>query len=322
MITEITKVKYTPLSQDLNAILGDGTNSKYSLGFSTKQDISNADWMNFLFGFSFVVIFILVFEKGIEVAIAFNSGVIAERNKGKETLRHILLGVVFLLGVWPLIYWLRPSMLSNRLTFTNTRTASVIPSTENNAPTPIVTAPVTAGEMTTQLGTDSVVRKKLNNAGIDTNHPGTDCSADIKKNWGRGQRPAPCTSLDGLPDDTVNMLIKLQSDCGGKSVCGIIITGGTEPGHASHGPRLPQVDLSCSVSGKNCSESNSKLNNFIKEKLNKNNVSAGKININGKSWSTCFNIYGPYSKSAFNGNFFFCDENIPGNPYHWHVFQS
>jgi hypothetical protein len=49
-----------------------------------------------------------------------------------------------------------------------------------------------------------------------------------------------CTNVAGLPQSTLSMLQSLRSNC---PSCVLVITGGTEPGHASHGVGLRPVDL-------------------------------------------------------------------------------
>ncbi len=48
-----------------------------------------------------------------------------------------------------------------------------------------------------------------------------------------------CTSVAFLPDSAVSFLTTLKANCN----CNVTITGGTEPGHASHGPNEPVFDL-------------------------------------------------------------------------------
>lgn len=70
------------------------------------------------------------------------------------------------------------------------------------------------------------------NQGITTNKPG--CT---------DQQNASCTSLTGIPRDAIDNINLIQSKCN----CNITITGGTEVGHASHGPGKPIVDFRASA---------------------------------------------------------------------------
>ncbi|MFZ2484530.1 MAG: pilin [Minisyncoccia bacterium] len=62
-----------------------------------------------------------------------------------------------------------------------------------------------------------------------------------------------CTNVNGLPRSAIDGLIALKKSCG--SGCVVSVSGGTEGGHATHGPGLPQVDLSLK---------NSTLNSYIR----------------------------------------------------------
>jgi len=48
-----------------------------------------------------------------------------------------------------------------------------------------------------------------------------------------------CTNVGDLPSVAINGLISLANDCG----CALVVTGGTEGGHTTHGPGLPMVDI-------------------------------------------------------------------------------
>lgn len=48
-----------------------------------------------------------------------------------------------------------------------------------------------------------------------------------------------CTSLEGIPAFAIDKLNEIHQNCN----CSIVITGGTEVGHRSHGQRLPILDL-------------------------------------------------------------------------------
>jgi hypothetical protein len=47
-----------------------------------------------------------------------------------------------------------------------------------------------------------------------------------------------CTNVNGLPQDTISFIKGLSGSAGN-----IVITGGTENGHSSHGQNLPIFDL-------------------------------------------------------------------------------
>ena len=84
---------------------------------------------------------------------------------------------------------------------------------------------------------DSTIRAQLRNlanGGITVNK--TVCINPTQKS---------CTTVGGLPPETISMLTQLRSTCSGE----IEITGGSEAGHSSHGPGKTPVDLSVSKPG-------------------------------------------------------------------------
>lgn len=94
---------------------------------------------------------------------------------------------------------------------------TVVPSRGGSAALPASTA----------TGDEAAVRAQLAAAGISINHSA--CGANSN---GKG-----CTNVGGMQQATIQQLIALNRSCNGK--CGIIVTGGSEPGHAdgaySHG---------------------------------------------------------------------------------------
>lgn len=53
-----------------------------------------------------------------------------------------------------------------------------------------------------------------------------------------------CTSLEGIDGSIVSAVVQLKQECTkNDTACGIILTGGSEAGHRSHGAGIPIVDL-------------------------------------------------------------------------------
>lgn len=73
------------------------------------------------------------------------------------------------------------------------------------------------------------VRKRLGARGITFNN-----------NTCRNPAETACTTVGGLPEDTLAMLEQLKDYCPGE----LMVTGGTEAGHSAHGPGKRAVDLS------------------------------------------------------------------------------
>jgi hypothetical protein len=135
-------------------------------------------------------------------------------------------------------------------------------------------------------------REKLVSAGIQINKDpcpsGTSSWKDV---------PGGCTNVAGLPDFAIEKLKALKNNCN----CDVIITAGTEPGHAEHGIGKNVVDISLGTG----------VTNYIKK--------TGKTtNYPGCSVGDKYNI--DFTGGAVTGQIStFTDEKIPGNPPHWHV---
>ena len=72
----------------------------------------------------------------------------------------------------------------------------------------------------------------------------------IQKNPCQGTNTVGCANVAGLPELTIVKLLEAATHC---TDC-IVITGGTEPGHVSHGPRKDVVDIAYSQNAKNALE--------------------------------------------------------------------
>ena len=118
------------------------------------------------------------------------------------------------------------------------------------------------------------LRAQLRAAGISVNKPA--CSSPTQTN---------CTNIAGLPSSAISGLISLAEDC---ACGGFTITGGTEPGHETHGVGLPMVDIGRS----------GPITSFLLQ-----NATEGRLTCKGRLYS--------YGGSEF------LDET--GGPPHWHA---
>lgn len=229
---------------------------------------------------------------------------IYKKTEGSEKIRHAIYGLLIVLTMYLVILTINPDMLRKGLTLSNYQnTDTSVKATLNKTYTPIPIS--TVG---TYTHTESVAL--LTAVGINTNHQNNDCTP---AEWANINGHPYCTSLDGLPKDTVNMLISLKRDCDSVSstisnsnACNIVISGGTEYGHASHGKGLYPVDIRCAGNGKNiCTDTSTGLYQYIY------NLKVGMTGYTG-----CNNgvVYGPYR------GFYFCNEL--NYQTHWHVFRK
>jgi hypothetical protein len=81
-----------------------------------------------------------------------------------------------------------------------------------------------AGKDALELLHDADIHLNRNDSGLGV---GQNCSS-------------PCTSLNGIPETTINTLVKTKEDC---PLCEIIVTGGTEKGHKQQGFGKASIDL-------------------------------------------------------------------------------
>ena len=86
---------------------------------------------------------------------------------------------------------------------------------EGDAPGAVVVGTPQQGQVT-----DDVARTSLTNAGVTIVSSGNCSDPSIKT----------CTSLQGMRQDTVDQVLALKSAC---ATCSVVVTGGTEAGHAS-----------------------------------------------------------------------------------------
>jgi hypothetical protein len=139
---------------------------------------------------------------------------------------------------------------------------------------------------------DTVAR--LSPSGIHTNHSDQPCTEAQF-----GQPYPSCTSLSYVPEETIQMLLRVNGSCR----CQLTVTGGTEPGHVSHGENKRPVDLRINAS----QDTSDPLYAFIKG-----------VGSPGPATGNCYITY-------LWSSFTFCDEKRPSNAGatwapHFHVY--
>lgn len=280
-----------PSVQGLPGNLLAGSNGKVAIGNSI-SDVTS-------FIFVLLVTASLIASVFMIMAGAFTrmtTDSVYKKTEGSEKIRNAVYGLLAVLTMYLIILFINPDMLRKGLNpdsykITNIKT----PSTGNAVTaTPQVDA-ITGADYNIS---DAANRKLLSDAGIGINK--NNCT-QTQLNAGGMQS---CTSLDGLPRQTIDMLISLKTDCEKKySSCPLVVTGGTEPGHASHGKGLFPVDLRCSGKSSSGCDTSENLYKFL-DKLGWT-----------RTTKKCFfgRVYGPYQ------NFYFCNEI--NSDIHWHVYK-
>ena len=278
---------YTPLEGE----------SLKSLGviptFNTGENVSFVSTTTFLYTLFFVAIVVASFYRYViagALRMQASENTIRQSN---EIIKRVTLGLLGVFSLFIILFTVNKNMLtgdidlkalSNRPSKNNT-TPSSTPSNQpttsaiNNPPIPTNNDDPVGWEA---IRNDSTIRSqllKLPNGGISVNK--TVCNNPTL---------TQCTTVGGLPQATLSMLQDLRSTCSGN----IMITGGSETGHKSHGPGKTSVDLSLSSPGglEAC------IRSFPKG-ANLNYCYPGKV----------------YEKFGF----IFCDEI---GVRHWHVFKK
>ncbi len=168
---------------------------------------------NLSIGIAAVMAFVVITFGGIVYA---TSDAIQGKEDGKRWVTNAVWGLLLVIGAYAILYTINPKILEFNLSLKRPPIAVGIPTAEVGVP------------MTPDALADHE-RVKSQLVGIDVNAP--PCTI--------GQ-VSGCTNLNGLPSNAINGLKRLKIDCGG---CDMMITGGTEGGHVTHGAGAPIVDL-------------------------------------------------------------------------------
>lgn len=206
----------------------------------------------------FLLTLLIVFVAPIMIAYAGFLFVVnpvnpSEKQKAKSVLTNTILGIVISLSAWLIVDAVmaalyNPSAVgSTWSSIVNWGGDACLRQTGSIGNLNQGTGVSTGGAVTVVPGSgdEQAIRQQLAQAGVSINHDPCPAGSD-----GQG-----CTNVAGMQAATVSQIINIANSCG--NGCSVIVTGGTEPGHASgtysHGNGY-KVDLS---------QSNSVLNSFL-----------------------------------------------------------
>jgi hypothetical protein len=217
-------------------------------------------------------------------------------SKSNAEIKRVTLGLLGILSLFVILYTFNRDLLTGDVklqelrTNTTPATAPISTSTSTSTTSPSTQIP---GTYEAYVASHNAVVARLAPSNINTNYNNRPCTqAQLS------ERRPQCTSLAYLPEETIQMLLRINGSCN----CTIVITGGTEPGHAvngSHGINRRGVDLR--LTGPRGDPNNpDKLYQYLKSVSTRLGPS-----------SNCFERY-RYS------TFTFCDERPP-NAQHFHV---
>ena len=168
---------------------------------------------------------------GIAAALAFvmitfggMTYVVSDSINGKEDGRayitNAVWGLVLVIGAYTILYTINPQILNFDLTIKT-------PQVKQGEATITPGIPLSGAA----LQADADVRSIL--FGVSVNNP--PCTM--------GQTTG-CTNVNALPMNAISGLVNMKKEC----KCDVMITGGTEGGHQTHGPGKAIVDLRPDVS--------------------------------------------------------------------------
>jgi hypothetical protein len=268
----MASLKYQPLEKDLTSSLAtipslEGGTSL--LGVST-----------YIYTLFFVAIICAAFYRYVLAGIwrmeASESGV----KKSNDAIKKTTLGLLGVFGLFLILFTVNKGMLTGDVGLEGLKSGSVV-SGGSQSTTGAGEVPTTGTQSGGQSGESSLqedpaVRKQLKDAGISINKPVCPTITDTN-----------CTTVGGLPADTISMLLSLRSSC---PTGNLEVTGGTERGHDSHGPGKYPVDIGIKAGT---------LNSCIRAGEKKETPS--------------------FCTEAFsNFGFIFCNEKETN---HWHVYK-
>jgi hypothetical protein len=217
---------YTPLEK----IPGSDTETAKAIDF---YDYVSAIYKFGIWAVGIVALFMLVFGGYTYITSAGNN---SSMETAKNIITDAIVGIIMALTAYLLLYVINPDLVRIKKL---TPAAGVPAPSAAVAPAPGVTPPVTlpAG---TYSHTEALA--KLSAAGINVASSGN-CSDATNSS---------CTSLDGIPQSTVDSLIQIKNTCNSA----MTINGGTETGHLSHGVGKSVVDLGFNDSLAKCVRGN------------------------------------------------------------------
>lgn len=174
--------------------------------------------ITFLFEIAIPIAVAMIVYGAIRMMIAGGSK--ENVSASKKIMTNAFMGMVIALGAWiivnTILHILSPGGVSlpwNQINCTTARVQTTPPPPGSISPPP----PPQAGAFSEQGA-----RAELSGAGITVNK--NPCPPDIPFQ----EVPGGCTSLHGIRASTIRSAIDLKNDCG----CSVVVTGGTELGHA------------------------------------------------------------------------------------------
>ncbi len=204
-------------------------------GFNTGQAVSLFSSTSFLYS---LAIMISVLAAGVMYARAgvyrMQASEVGVR-KSNDEIKRVTLGLLGVLSLFVILYTFNKDLLSGNVGLDGLRAAAgksggFVSGGGGNFGGGGATAEIPSS---TTNGTEQANRSALSAQGITVNKSA--CTAAQMTE----SKPS-CSNLADLPQSVMSMLVQLKDSCPGST---LVVTGGTEPGHKSHGPGKAAVDL-------------------------------------------------------------------------------
>lgn len=231
--------EYTPLEPSMLTSFGEGA--------SFKSDTATTlfDSTSFLWTFSFVVIIVVASFRYAYAGILRIQGSEKGIKDSKEEFTRVTYGLLGVLGLWLILATINKDMLTGNVGLSDLRAKAgglgsgvVAARPTSGVDTPFI--PTNNDDPTgwNAIKNDRAVRDDLYTKNITVN-----------KSVCTNPTQTSCTTVGGLPPETLSMLIQLKDTCKITRRGELVITGGSETGHKSHGPGKTPVDLSLNSPG-------------------------------------------------------------------------
>lgn len=186
-----------------------------------------------------------IFNLAIGISVAFvllnlvfggfqymSSDAFQKKEEGKNRIQNSIKGFILVVGAYLILYTVNPKLLELNLTLETVEVPATGGRVTLGGELSAGTGKILPGYKLTdeEVALDAKMREDLkNNYGITVNAPAC-------KDGGT----SGCTNIVGMTPTTFKGVTDLKKACN----CSILITGGTEGGHASHGPSRAPLDLS------------------------------------------------------------------------------
>ncbi len=222
-------LKYTPpCLENVSSIPGSSFTSCAQAPSAESITGYIANIYRFMIGISGILALGMIVAGAIYISVS--PGSVDKQGEGRSMIVSAIFGIILIFGSYIILNTINPSLTRLQEPSISSVATSAATSTKPSSCDPNAVPP--PGTETNEQAV-----KDLSEVGITISSSGN-CSDRCNPK---------CTSLWGIPNRVIFDLRYIARYCtidGTTDSCPIIVTGGTETGHKSHGPGLPVVDLS------------------------------------------------------------------------------